>query len=120
VAGHTSISHVVTENAKSQLSSSVLLLVSEIKKDFLLDRADVFVMPSISEPFGWLRQPYNVLQLFPRHPLKVLPGALVVIFGISIQGLMKIKLISALLQDITHVIWENSAEKVKSSVENFK
>lgn len=55
VAGNGDMYHqLLFQSAYDQLSASVLFsgFLREGQKDMLLDRADVFVMPSVSEPFG--------------------------------------------------------------------
>lgn len=133
VAGYGDQYHMLLfENAKTQLSSSVLFagFLRDQQKDFLLDRADVFVMPSISEPFGLvaleaIQRDTPVIISQTSGVKEVLPGALVVDFwDIDLMTKYILKLINdkeyhhnvlnKQLQDIAHVTWENSAEKVKS------
>ncbi len=133
VAGHGDQYHMLLlENAKSQLSSSVLFagFLRDQQKDFLLDRANVFVMPSISEPFGLValeavQRDTPVIISQTSGVKEVLPGAIVVDFW-DIDAMTKhilrliqdetyhSSILNQQLQDIAHVTWENSAEKVKS------
>lgn len=133
VAGYGDQYHMLLlENAKAQLSSSVLFagFLRDQQKDFLLDRADVFVMPSISEPFGLvaleaIQRDTPVIISQTSGVKEVLPGALVVDFwDVELMTKYILKLINdkeyhaevlnQQLQDIAHVTWENSAERVKS------
>ena len=133
VAGHGDQYHMLLlENAKSQLSSSVLFagFLRDQQKDFLLDRADVFVMPSISEPFGLValeavQRNTPVIISQTSGVKEVLPGALVVDFWdieLMTKHILKLiqdkeyydQVLNRQLQDIAHVTWEKSAEKVKA------
>lgn len=133
VAGYGDQYHMLLfESARSQLSSSVLFagFLRDQQKDFLLSRADVFVMPSISEPFGLValeavQRDTPVIISQTSGVKEVLPGAIVADFwDIDLMTKYIVRLVSddeyyhrvldRQLQDIAHVTWENSADKVKS------
>lgn len=132
VAGHgDQYSMLLLENAKQQLSSSVVFagFVRDQQKDFLLDRADVFVMPSVSEPFGLValeavQRETPVIVSKTSGVKEVLPGAIVVDFwdtdlmANEIERLIKDpayheKVLDQQLASLGEITWKNSAEKVK-------
>lgn len=132
VAGHgDQYSMLLLENAKQGLSSSVLFtgFLRGEQRDFLLSRADVFVMPSISEPFGLValeavQRDTPVIISKTSGVREVLPGAIVTDFwdidamATSIVRLIKEpsyyeSIVSAQLADAAHVTWDVAAQKVK-------
>lgn len=132
VAGHgDQYTMLLLENAKQGLSSSVLFsgFVRDQQRDFLLDRADVFVMPSISEPFGLValeavQRETPVIISKTSGVREVLPGAISVDFW-DVDAMAKHivhliedpayyeKIVDAQMQDVAQVTWKNAAEKVK-------
>lgn len=132
VAGHgDQYSMLLLENAKQKLSSSVVFagFLRDKQKDFLLDRADIFVMPSISEPFGLValeavQRETPVIISKTSGVKEVLPGAIVVDFwdtdlmANSIERLLNDpkyyeQVVDQQLANLGQVTWKNSAEKVK-------
>lgn len=133
VAGHgDQYTMLLLENAKQRLSSSVLFagFLRDQQRDFLLDRADVFVMPSISEPFGLValeavQRETPVIISKTSGVREVLPGAISVDFWDvekmtdHIVKLIQDKsyyksIVDAQLQDVAEVTWDNAADKVKA------
>lgn len=132
VAGHgDQYSMLLLENAKQQLSSSVVFagFLRGQQKDFLLDRADIFVMPSISEPFGLValeavQRETPVIISKTSGVREVLPGAISVDFwdvdlmAKSIEQLLSDpgyyeRIVDQQLASLGEVTWKKSAEKVK-------
>lgn len=132
VAGHgDQYSMLLLENAKKQLSSSVVFtgFLRDKQKDFLLDRADVFVMPSISEPFGLValeavQRETPVIISQTSGVKEVLPGAIAVDFWDTdlmtdhIERLLNDptyyeKIVDEQLGSLGQVTWKNAADKVK-------
>ena len=119
------------KTASSQLSASVLFsgFVRENQRRKLLNRADVFVMPSVSEPFGLV-----AMEAAQRHtPVivskssgvgEVLAGAQIIDFwdikkmAQTIANLLDNKdysdsIVTKQLKSIDSQTWKISAEKVK-------
>ncbi|MEO8581084.1 MAG: glycosyltransferase family 4 protein [Patescibacteria group bacterium] len=132
VAGHgDQYSMLLLENAKQKLSSSVIFagFLRDQQKDFLLDRADVFVMPSISEPFGLValeavQRETPVIISKTSGVKEVLPGAIVFDFwdtdlmAESIEKLLRDptyyeQVVDQQLASLGEVSWKKSAEKIK-------
>lgn len=132
VAGHgDQYSMLLLENAKQQLSSSVVFagFLRDQQKDFLLDRADIFVMPSISEPFGLValeavQRETPVIISKTSGVKEVLPGAIVVDFWDTdlmadyIQKLLNDptyyeRVVDQQLASLGQVTWKQSAQKVR-------
>lgn len=123
---------LLLENAKQQLSSSVVFagFLRDKQKDFLLDRADVFVMPSVSEPFGLValeavQRETPVIVSKNSGVKEVLPGAIVVDFwdtdlmAAEIEKLITDpayheKVLDQQMSGLGQLTWKNSAEKVKA------
>lgn len=133
VAGHgDQYSSLLLENARQQLSSSLLYtgFLRGQQKDFLLDRADVFVMPSISEPFGLValeavQRETPVIISKSSGVREVLPGAIAVDFWDVNQMVTHIdhllsdpgyyeQIVNDQLRDLGEITWAQSAEKVKA------
>lgn len=133
VAGSGHLYHeLLFQTAGQRLSASVLFsgFVRDKQRDKLLDRADVFVMPSISEPFGLV-----ALEAAQRHtPVivsktagvsEVMSNALAVDFwdinamSKSIINLLTDKnhhsaVTKGQLGDVSNVNWSHAADKVKA------
>ncbi|MBD3279693.1 MAG: glycosyltransferase [Candidatus Pacebacteria bacterium] len=132
VAGNGDLYHeLLIKTAGDQLSASLLFsgFVRDQQKDKLLERADVFVMPSLSEPFGLV-----ALEAAQRHTpvvisktagvAEVMPSAVQVDFWdldqMTKQVLRLLKdqgygqqIVKNQLQDLQQVTWANSAAKIK-------
>jgi len=132
VAGSGDMYHqLLFSTAHEQLSAHVLFsgFVRDRQKEILLDRADLFVMPSVSEPFGLV-----ALEAAQRHTpvivskqsgvAEVLPSAVQLDFwdidamvGEMIHLLQNNdhhqQIIDRQLHDISKVTWSNSATKVR-------
>lgn len=132
VAGAGDMYHeLLFKTASSQLSASVLFsgFVRENQRRKLLNRADVFVMPSVSEPFGLV-----AMEAAQRHtPVivskssgvgEVLAGAQIIDFwdikkmAQTIANLLDNKdysdsIVTKQLKSIDSQTWKISAEKVK-------
>lgn len=132
VAGHgDQYSMLLLESAKQKLSSSVIFagFLRDQQKDFLLDRADVFVMPSISEPFGLValeavQRETPVIISNTSGVKEVLPGAITVDFwdiDLMVHHIEKLlhepsyyeQVVNSQLAAIGQVTWQSAAEKVK-------
>ena len=133
VAGNGDMYHsLLLRTAAEHLSASVLFtgFIRGKERDVLLDRTDVFVMPSLSEPFGLV-----ALEAAQRHtPVivsknsgvnEVLPSSLSVDFWDvdqmtnSIVSLLtnedeKNKMVDRQLQELRSVTWDAAANKIKS------
>lgn len=134
VAGDGDMYHeLLFSTAMQRLSASVLFsgFVRDKQKDLLLSRADVFVMPSLSEPFGLV-----ALEAAQRHtPViisknagvsEVLPHAIALDFwdlhkmSATIVQLIKdqgfsTSVVSGQTQDLQSVTWENAAHKLRQT-----
>jgi glycogen synthase len=137
VAGSGDMYHeLLFRTSNSQLSASVVFsgFVRDKQRDKLLDRADVFVMPSISEPFGLV-----AMEAAQRHTpviisknsgvAEVLPSAIALDFWdlqkmseaiseivSSEQHLQKI--VTGQLKDISQQTWHLSAQKIRDIYRN--
>lgn len=131
VAGNGDMYHeLLLKTAASGISASVVFsgFVRDVQRKKLLDRADVFVMPSISEPFGLV-----ALEAAQHHtPVivsknagvsEVLPHAIALDFwdidkmADSIAEIVtdekkSSEMIAGQLQDISRQTWKSSAEKI--------
>lgn len=132
VAGHgDQYTMLLLENAKQRLSSSVIFagFLRDSQKDFLLDRADIFVMPSISEPFGLValeavQRETPVIISKTSGVKEVLPGAISVDFW-DIQAMAQHikhllsdhsyyeKVVDDQMKNLANLSWKDSADKVK-------
>ena len=134
VAGSGDMYHeLLFTTADEQLSASVLFsgFVRSEQRDKLLDRADVFVMPSISEPFGLV-----AVEAAQRHtPViisknagvsEVMQGAIALDFwdveamATEIKQLLLTsgysqEVVARQLSDLEHITWKNAAQKVQQS-----
>lgn len=132
VAGNGDMYHeLLLTTAKKGLSASVVFsgFVRSKQKAKLLDRADVFVMPSLSEPFGLV-----ALEAAQRHTpvivsknsgvTEVLPGSIAVDFwdvqkmtqtvvGLLDDAGFHHNVTQSQLQDLNHITWDNSAKKIR-------
>jgi len=132
VAGNGDMYHeLLLKTAKQGLSASVVFsgFVRSNQKHKLLDRADVFVMPSLSEPFGLV-----ALEAAQRHTpvivskssgvVEVLPSAIAVDFwDVDMMTKTVVNLLAddslhqAVTQnqlgDLNHTTWVNSAKRIK-------
>lgn len=133
VAGDGDMYHeLLLRNAGSHLSASVLFsgFIRGEQKSKLLNRADVFVMPSISEPFGLValeaaQMNTPVIVSKTSGVREVLPSAVQVDFWDTqkmVQEVVRIledKEYSTTIsqnqqKELEKVSWENSALKIKS------
>jgi len=133
VAGSGDMYHeLLIKNAYNGLSASVVFsgFVRDNQREKLLDRADVFVMPSLSEPFGLV-----ALEAAQRHtPViisktagvsEVMSGSIVVDFWDidamtrNITQILADKnhsqtIVNNQLQNLQETTWEKAAHKVRS------
>lgn len=132
VAGNGDMYHeLLLQTAARGLSTSVLFsgFVRDAQREKLLDRADIFVMPSLSEPFGLV-----ALEAAERHtPVivsktsgvsEVLPSAIALDFW-DIDGMARIiqellgnneyhaQVKNNQLAELHDVTWDNAAHKVR-------
>lgn len=133
VAGDGDMYHeLLLSTAYQKLSASVIFsgFVRDVQRDNLLNRADVFVMPSLSEPFGLV-----ALEAAQRHtPVivsknagvgEVLPSAIALDFWdlnkmtsaivelISNPTVAK-SIVANQLHDLEAVTWQSAATKLRS------
>ncbi len=117
-------------SAYDQLSASVLFsgFLRDRQRERLLERADVFMMPSISEPFGLV-----ALEAAQRHtPVivsknagvgEVLPGAVAVDFWdvdamsatvtqLLTNSTVRAQQVSAQLSDVEKLTWATAADRI--------
>lgn len=133
VAGDGDMYHqLLFETAHRGLSANVLFsgFIRDKQREMLLNRADVFVMPSLSEPFGLV-----ALEAAQRHTpviisknagvAEVLPSSRVADFWdvqamtSEIKNLVtdhqyRTEMIDNQLKDLSSVTWENAAQKVRA------
>lgn len=122
---------LLLKNAQQNLSAHVLFagFVRNQEREWLLNRADVFVMPSVSEPFGLV-----ALEAAQRHTpvivsknsgvAEVLPSSIVADFWdldkmrdavvklITDQDFRQ-QVVTSQLKDLTQVSWEKTAQQVR-------
>lgn len=133
VAGNGDMYHeLLFRSAYDKLSANVLFsgFVRDRQRELLLNRADVFVMPSLSEPFGLV-----ALEAAQRHTpvvvskqsgvAEVLPSAVQVDFW-DVQRMVEEvvhllqhpedaqRRVDGQFQDIAGLTWSNAAGKVRS------
>lgn len=132
VAGSGDMYHeLLFKTAADQLSANVLFsgFVRDEQKNRLLDRADVFVMPSVSEPFGLVAleaAQRNTPVIISKNTgvSEVLPSAIALDFwdiakmSSSIVELVTDKkksqqIVTRQLQDVAQQTWKSSAQKMK-------
>jgi len=133
VAGHGDMFHqLLLSNAAQGLSASVLFsgFLRGSERERLLDRADVFVMPSLSEPFGLV-----AVEAAQRHtPVivsktsgvsEVLPSAIVIDFwdvdktAQTVVDLLQSPkksqtIVKKQLHDLESVTWDHAAHKINN------
>lgn len=138
MAGSGDLYHpLLMQTAHEGLSASLLFsgFLRDGQREMLLDRADVFVMPSLSEPFGLV-----ALEAAQRHtPVivsansgvkEVLPHAIVADFWDLdkmtkiIQKIVKQKqirkhIVHSQLADVSKVSWQSAASAVKHIYRNL-
>lgn len=132
VAGSGDMYHqLLLQTADKQLSAHVLFsgFVRDEQREMLLERADVFVMPSVSEPFGLV-----ALEAAQRHtPVivsnnagvsEVLPSAIQTDFWdidkmsseivrlISKESVAR-EVVQAQNDDLSKITWPNTADKIR-------
>lgn len=132
IAGHGDLYHeLLFRAAYDKLSAAVLFsgFLRDAQRDKLLNRADIFVMPSLSEPFGLV-----ALEAAQRHtPVivskqagvsEVLPSAISVDFWdvdkmtrtilelLSNKGYAE-RVTTSQLREVADVTWDRAADKVK-------
>ncbi len=133
VAGHGDLYHeLLFRTAYDQLSASVLFsgFLRDQQRERVLERADVFVMPSLSEPFGLValeaaqrRTPVIISK--QAGVSEVLPSALAIDFWdigkmtTTIVELIENKttsqqMVNNQLKDVSQVTWDRAAQKVKA------
>lgn len=133
VAGNGDMYHeLLFRAAYDRLSAHVLFsgFVRDTQRELLLNRADVFVMPSLSEPFGLV-----ALEAAQRHTpvvvskqsgvAEVLPSAVQIDFWDIEKMVSEISLlikdkdlsnhkVQSQLEDISQVTWSTAASKVRN------
>lgn len=133
IAGNGDMYHeLLFKNAGNHLSASVLFsgFIRGVQKEKLLRRADVFLMPSLSEPFGLValeaaQMNTPVIVSKTSGVKEVLPSAIQVDFWDTekmtnevIKLLDDKRYASAISrgqqQELQKISWENSAMKIKS------
>lgn len=132
IAGQGDLYHeLLFKTAYDKLSASVLFsgFLRDAQRDKLLNRADIFVMPSLSEPFGLValeaaqrRTPVIVSK--QAGVSEVLPSAISVDFWdvdkmtrtilelLSNKGYAR-QMVTNQLQEVSSVTWDQAADKVK-------
>ncbi len=124
---------LLLKNARQNLSAHVLFagFVRDQEREWLLNRADVFVMPSVSEPFGLV-----ALEAAQRHTpvivsknsgvAEVLPSSIVADFWdmdkmrdaiVKLIGepIFRQQVVTNQLKDLSQVSWENTAGRVRQA-----
>lgn len=133
VAGDGDMYHqLLFETAHRGLSAKVLFsgFIRDKQREMLLDRADVFVMPSLSEPFGLV-----ALEAAQRHTpviisknagvAEVLPSSRAAdfwdldgmtneIISLVSDSSYRSQMIERQLSDLQSVTWEGAAQKVRA------
>lgn len=132
VAGHGDMYHQLLVSAAAQgLSAHVLFsgFLRGQQRERLLDRADVFVMPSLSEPFGLValeaaQRKTPVIVSKTSGVSEVMPGSLSVDFWdidkmsdavirLINQPIQAKKVISSQSDSLLNTNWERSADKIR-------
>ncbi len=131
VAGSGDMYHeLLFHTADSRLTASVIFsgFIRDTQREKLLDRANVFVMPSLSEPFGLV-----ALEAAQRHtPVlvsktsgvgEVMPGSIAVDFW-DVEKMSKLitelltnkpysaAVVSSQLADTSKITWDTAAERL--------
>ncbi len=133
LAGSGDLYHeLLITTARERLSASVLFsgFLRDQQREKLLDRADIFVMPSLSEPFGLV-----ALEAAERHTpvivsknsgvAEVLPSAISIdfwdiqkmtdtIYDLLTNQVDRQKVVEQQLADVQKVTWQSAAQKVKN------
>lgn len=122
---------LLLKTAFDQLSASVLFsgFLRDKQREMLLSRADIFVMPSLSEPFGLV-----ALEAAQRHTpvivsktsgvIEVMPSAIAIDFWDVEQMARTITelwhnqqdrqtIVKQQLEELSNVTWQHAAEKMK-------
>ena len=132
VAGNGDMYHeLLFKTAQAGISASVVFsgFVRDVQRRKLLDRADVFVMPSLSEPFGLVAMEaaqHHTPVIVSKNAgvAEVLPHAVALDFWdinkmadsiaqIVTEDKVKTEMIDGQLSDIAKQTWKSSAQKVK-------
>lgn len=133
IAGDGDMYHeLLFQAAYDQLSAALLFsgFVRDAQREKLLDRADVFVMPSLSEPFGLVAieaaQRHTPVIIMPKATgvAEVLPSALAIDFWdvnemtTAILNLLQKpelaqRTVTNQLQELGQVTWRAAADKVR-------
>lgn len=133
LAGSGDLYHeLLISTAREKLSASVLFtgFLRDQQREKLLDRADIFVMPSLSEPFGLV-----ALEAAERHtPViisantgvsEVLPSAIKIdfwdinkmtqtIYDLLTDTAQRQEVVDNQLNDVRKVTWQSATDKVKN------
>jgi glycosyltransferase involved in cell wall biosynthesis len=137
VAGSGDLYHsLLLKNAYEQLSASVIFggFMRDKQRELLLQRADVFVMPSLSEPFGLValeaaQRQTPVLVSMNSGVKEILPGALQADFWDiakmtdQINDLVHNKdyahqVVEHQNRDLKEATWDKAAAKIKNVYKN--
>ncbi len=137
LAGSGDLYHeLLLSTARNKLSASVLFsgFLRDQQREKLLDRADIFVMPSLSEPFGLV-----ALEAAERHTpvivskntgvAEVLSSAITIDFWdidkmtstiaeLLTQKQQREEIVASQLKDVKKVTWDKAAQKVKNIYQN--
>ena len=138
VAGHgDQYNMLLLEAADKKLSASVLFagFLRDQQREFLLSRADVFVMPSITEPFGLValeavQHDTPVIISKTSGVREVLPGAIAVDFwDVELMASEIKKLLNnpdyhqaklnEQMEQVAQVTWDKAAQKVKDTYQRI-
>lgn len=132
VAGHGDMYHeLLFKTAFDKLSASVLFsgFLRDTQRERLLARADVFVMPSLSEPFGLValeaaQRRTPVILSKNTGVAEVLSGALTIDFwdiDKMVQAIIELldnkgfhrQVVQQQFQDLAAITWSKSAQQIK-------
>lgn len=123
--------HLLLKTAQEGVSAKVLFsgFVRDAQRERVLDRADVFVMPSLSEPFGLVAleaAERNTPVIISKNTgvSEVLPSALVIDFwdlekmSTTIAELLtnsgyRDSVVASHKQELAHVTWDVTAQKLE-------
>lgn len=137
IAGHGDMYHqLLLSSAHKELSAHVMFsgFLRDTQKNQLLDRADAFIMPSLSEPFGLValeaaQRNTPVIISKQTGVAEVLPSAIQIDFwdtenmAQQLELLIKNKKVSQTQilnqnTDMQKVTWQNSAQKIQQVYRN--
>jgi glycosyltransferase involved in cell wall biosynthesis len=122
---------LLLKNAQQNLSAHVLFsgFVRDQEREWLLNRADVFVMPSVSEPFGLValeaaQRQTPVIVSKNSGVAEVLPSSIVADFwdlNKMSEAVVKLakdqdfrhQVVTSQLKDLTEISWENTASRIR-------